>query len=144
MDASSFYLSQQLQRLASQARGAAAQVRQAKTLRQVRDFGHQVIPGYLAATARTLPEIRQLEQAMETRASELVKADLACLAAIASLPLPPAERLQQLKAAYGNLTQHHWIFLRGEQPALLARATREVEQLMGKLRSEVSRADPLR
>jgi hypothetical protein len=144
MDASSIYLHQQLQRVASQARSAAAQVRQARTLRQVRDFGHQVIPGYLAATARALPEVRQLEQAMEARAGELVKADLARLTAIAALSLPAADRLQQLKAAYGNLTQHHWVFLRGEQPALLSRATREAEQLLGKLRSEVSHADPLR
>lgn len=144
MDAASFYLTQQLQRLASQARSAASQVRQARTLRQVRDFGHQVIPSYLSATARALPEVRQLQHAMETRAGELVDADLARLGAIAHQALPAAERLQQLKAAYGSLTLHHWVFLRGEHPGILARATRDAEQMLGKLRHEALHSESLR
>jgi hypothetical protein len=144
MDATSFYLTQQLHRLASQARSAAHQVRSATTLRQVRDFGHQVIPGYLSATARTLPEVRQLHQAQEARAGELVDADLARLAAISGQTLPAADRLAQMKAAYGSLTQHHWVFLRGEHPGILARATREAERMLGQLRSQARSEDSLR
>lgn len=136
MNASTMFVMQQLQRVASQAAGAAQRVRGARTLREVRDWGHVVVPGYLKAEARRLPEFRRLESAQERRAGELVDLDLAKLDALAGGDTPVADRLTAVKQAYGALVQREWVFLRGEQPALLSRATRHAERVIGSLQNE--------
>jgi hypothetical protein len=136
MNATMMFVSQQLQRVASQAAGAAQRVRGARTLREVRDWGHVVVPGYLKAEARRLPEFRRLESAQEQRAGELVGADLAKLDALAGGDSPATDRLAAVKQAYGTLVQRDWVFLRGEQPALLSRATRHAERVIGRLHNE--------
>jgi hypothetical protein len=136
MDATAFFARQQLQRFASLASSAALRVRTARTLREVRDWGHISMPGYLRVEARHLPEYRRLSSACEQRAKELVEANLKELEAVAKSELPPAERVKALKQAYGSLVQNHWVFLRGEHPSILSNATRQAQSLIGKLDAE--------
>jgi len=136
MDANAFFARQQLQRLASQAASAAVRVRTARTLREVRDWGQVSMPGYLRVQARHLAEYRRLSSACEQRAKEIVDANLKELEVLAKSELPPAERLKELKQAYGTLVQRHWVFLRGEHPSILSNATRQAQSLIGKLDAE--------
>jgi len=131
-------LSQQIRQLGTRAAGAVMRVRQARTLRQVRDFGRIAIPGYLRPTANTLPEMRQLKTAQKTRAQELVDADLKRLSAIATQEIPAEERFKQLKDAYGALTMNEWVFLRGEHPSVLSNATHEAGKLLFKARADAT------
>lgn len=136
MDASAFFVRQQLQRLASQAASAAVRVRNARTLREVRDYGKVSMPGYLRVEARHLPEYRRLASACEQKAKELVDANLKELESVATSALPATDRLKALKQAYGTLVQNHWVFLRGEHPGILSNATRKAQSLIGKLDAE--------
>lgn len=140
MDANTFFIAQQMRQLASRAQGAVQQVRRAQTLRQVRDASHISIPSYLTAVSRSTPELRQLSQACETRAKELVQVDLAKMDAFAAEDKPAAERIETLKQAYGTLLQHDWVFLRGQHGTIYVNATRHVEQLISRLQSQVSAA----
>jgi len=138
MDAHSFFTSQKISQLASQAASAIVRVRNADTLRQVRDASHVVIPSYLGPAAHCVPELRKLKQAKESRVKELVDLDLAKFDAIASKHDSVLERIEQLKTAYGDIRQHHWVFLRGEHGTLYVTATRHVERLISQLQAQVS------
>lgn len=138
MDANSFFISQKVNQVASQAASAIMRVRNARTLRQVRDDGHVIVPSYLGSAGHDIPELRRLKQAQEERAKELVDLDLAKMDAIAAQHLPIAERIELLKTAYGNVRQHNWTFLRGEHPGLYTTATRHVERLISQLQAKVS------
>jgi len=141
MDGTAYFVRQQLQRLASQASSAAQRVRNARTLREVRDFAHVPMPGYLRVEARHLPEYRRLSSACETRARELVDANLKELEALADASAPAADRLNTVKQAYGVLVQNHWVFLRGEHPGILSEATRRAQGIISKLGLEATRTD---
>ena len=138
MDANSFFISQKVNQVASQAASAIMRVRNAQTLRQVRDEGHVIVPSYLGSAGHYIPELRQLKQAQEDRAKELVDHDLAKFDAIASKQDSVLERIEQLKTAYGDIRQHHWVFLRGEHGTLYVTATRHVERLISQLQAQVS------
>lgn len=138
MDANSFFISQKVNQVASQAASAALRVRNARTLRQVRDEGHITVPSYLGSAGHYIPELRRLKQAQEDRAKELVNQDLSTLDAIASKHDAVLERLESLKTAYGEVRQNHWVFLRGEHPSLYTQATRHAEQLISQLQSKVT------
>lgn len=120
-NATMFYVRQKMANCASSARSAMNRVRQARTLREVRDFGNVHVDAIIRSLEHQIPELRQLERAKSDRAEQLVAEHLKELRATLA-----EKGLEAFKAQVGQRHQLDWIFLRGEHAGLFRRLDRDL------------------
>lgn len=122
-----WYIQEKLRKLASDARSASVHLRQARTLRQVRDFSTVHADPTVSSLRHLVPELRQLNMARDDRAKELVLQHLKELKKAAS-----SEDKAQFNKILTAYRTEEWPFLRGELAALLHLIERELRMLNAK------------
>lgn len=121
MDATQFYVQQEVRKVESAANAALSRLRRARTLRDVVEASHVPVPPAIRFMSRRIHGLRTLEQAAERRAREVVEAQLAEAKA-----LPPEEQQRRL----GTLRAREWMLLRGNFPSLVSFAESESRKLV--------------
>ena len=123
MNAVQWFVHDKLQRLASDARAAAAQVQRAQSLREVRGLGRVHADPTVTSLRHMVPELRRLNQACEQRAQALVDTQLGSLRALKE------KDAQAFATEASRLMQHEWPFLRGSLASVYVHAQRELAKL---------------
>jgi hypothetical protein len=126
MDATQFYVQQEVRKVESAAHAALSRLRRARTLREVVEASHVPVPPAIRFMSRQIHGLRALEQAAERRAREVVETQLAEAKA-----LPPEELQNRL----GILRTREWMLLRGNFPSLVGFAVTEGRKLYAQARN---------
>ena len=117
-----WFVQQELGRVGSHARQALAQVRRARTLREVHQTVQVPVPVAVRSLSHLVHELRDLELAAEQRMRELVADQLAAVAKLTDFKARERE--------LGALRAQHWQYLRADFPLTLAFAEQEAAQLL--------------
>jgi hypothetical protein len=120
MDATQFYVQQEVRKVESAAHAALSRLRRARTLREVVEASHVPVPPAIRFMSRQIHGLRTLEQAAERRAREVVEVQLAEAKA-----LPPEELQSRLRI----LRTREWMLLRGNFPSLVGFTEAESRKL---------------
>lgn len=132
MDATQFYVQQEVRKVESAANAALSRLRRARTLREVVEASHVPVPPAIRFMSRQIPGLRTLEQAAGKRARELVEAQLAEVKA-----LPLEERQRRL----GQLRAREWMLLRGNFSSVVGFAETESRKLVALARDATAGDD---
>lgn len=110
----------EISRIRTRVSSAKLRAERASSLRELRQLSHIPIPPHLSALRHEVPDLRRLERAVQSRATELVEGHLEELRS-----LKESGNAQLFKRRLGQLLTNEWIYLRGSHPALLQKAERE-------------------
>lgn len=135
-NATMFFVQQKMQEAGSRARSAMSRVRQARTLREVRDWGNVHVDAIIRSVDHMIPELRQLERAREQRAEQLVEEHLQDLRKVLD-----EKGLDAFRARVGERHRMDWIFLRGELANVYRRLDREVATIEHQWRQKQPRKE---
>jgi hypothetical protein len=133
MDANKFWHQQQLNKVEAEVFGNKNRLKGARTLAEVVRLGDIHLPPELRALRNTLPELKSLKRAIETRLEEMVANELKLIAS--------KDTAEEAKKQRGQLMSH-WEVLRGDYSQIYRHALDESARILYKKEQEAKAAAP--
>ena len=126
-----------LKRAESSIRLASTRLREARSLREVRDRSQVSLPPELRAIRHTIPGYKMLLTQAEEKALAMVKEQLEGVARYAE-----TGRSEEVKDKLAQLRQREWVFLQGNFPRALSYASYEAKRIIFQTEARISSIEP--